>query len=310
MCAPAGGMELSCESHSGSVTHFYHFFFSCLVPLIYFRSTHPLDSLSFVTPIGPFRPILEELSLDLSYDSHENYQKILLPSYDVYDNQFYRHPTEKYPSVPDHVRKAVITYLDNLSFRTASLHHYPSSLKIILIERDHNPISSSFSAFSRRNIRNHHQLKRQLRQNYSSTQFQNIYLERMPFLAQYQLFRRSSIVIAQHGAALSNIFFMKSLSDSCQSQSHVIEISPPYSRKAQYFYNLADSLSVSYSSIYQERNRGNVSVTEVSAHLDCILSSWKKEKKNQCNRDPHYLGRLCGDIVGNIGNSLRSSDGS
>jgi hypothetical protein len=295
LCHLGHRMELSCASHSGSVTHFYHFFFSCLVPLVYFRSKNPYEPLSFVTPVGQFRPIIDQLSLDLSYVPDENYKKLLLPSYDVYDNQYYRHPTQRYPSVPDDVRSTVINYIEKLSSNSSS--HHQDSSRIILIERDHDPISHS-SGYSRRHIRNHHQLKLHLYQKYSSSQFQNIYLERMPFLAQYQLFRTSSLIIAQHGAALSNIFFMKSLSsDSCEHHSHVIEISPPYSRRSQYFYNLADSLSVSYSSIFQERNRGNVSVSEVSAHIDCILSSWK-EKRNQC--DPHALGRLCGDIVAKV----------
>jgi hypothetical protein len=309
-----GMLELSCRSHNGSVTHFYHFYFACLIPLIDFRMTHPYDSLSFTTSVGPFHSILTELPLDLSFVSDQSSHKILLPSYDIFDEKLFIDPSIRSTySISSSVRHNVLTFLNQIPFKNSFPHLSSSSrlslssstpLLIVLIGRDHQ---LDTRGFARRHIRNHEILQHTLSQKYPGN-FRNVYLEQLSFLEQFHLFQSTALLIAQHGAALSNIFFMSSISPSSASSSssctppsqlsHVIEISPPWSRRARYFRNLADTISVSYSSIYQQRNKGNVSVEEVMSHVDCVLSSWRQRperRKGEGPCDHHALGRLCGD---------------
>jgi hypothetical protein len=328
--------ELSCQSHNGSVTHYYHFFFACLVPLIDFRLTHPHDSLAFTTDVGSFHSILTELPLNLSFSSHESSVRVLLPSYDIFDQNIFTHPSIRSSSlISSVVRENVLTFLKQIPLQDPSSSSatdlssdYSSRLRlasmsplIVLIGRDpHATLLHPSSGFARRHIRNHQRLEETLRQKYPGN-FLGVYLERLSFLEQFHLFQSTSVLIAQHGAALSNIFFMSSMtlntsspyssfsslpssaSASCSALSplsHVIEISPPYSRRSRYFRNLADTISVSYSSIYQQRNKGNVSIDAVMRHVDCVLTSWgqKQQRGDAQQCDHHTIGRLCGDIVG------------
>jgi capsular polysaccharide biosynthesis protein len=92
-------------------------------------------------------------------------------------------------------------------------------------------------------------------------------LERSSIYYQYRVFRDAKVIIAQHGASLSNIFFMKA------KESHVIEFSPPWSREAEHFKNLAHYVGVGHHSISQEEDHSEISISAVIALLHQIYVS-------------------------------------
>lgn len=65
------------------------------------------------------------------------------------------------------------------------------------------------SGEERRSIKNHEKFVKNIRNIFVDSDIINISLENLPLFDQYFLFNNSKIVIAQHGAALGNIVFMK-----------------------------------------------------------------------------------------------------
>ena len=75
-----------------------------------------------------------------------------------------------------------------------------------------------------RSVENHGDLVQAMRNEFV-TKFDNLVLERASIYYQYHIFNNAKIIIAQHGAALSNMFFMKPTNEN--NSCTVIEISPP-----------------------------------------------------------------------------------
>jgi hypothetical protein len=155
-------------------------------------------------------------------------------------------------------------------------------------------------------VSNHAELYIALRDRIWATQFtfSNIVLDRSGLYYQYHLFRNAKVVIAQHGAALANIFFMRSPRDHASTANGaggsavdrgtlrskggksiappaapakddpvacVIEICTPYGRKELIFRNLASLWNVGYDAVNQAREMGNVDVTAVVAAFNRTL---------------------------------------
>ena len=343
---------VECKSHDGSIKHYYHFFFACLIPLINYHINHPNTSIILTSDIGTMKSLIQDLPLHsfISYEKNktENPFKIVLPAYDIYDTKYFLNQknqrsekTQKeFQYLSDKIREDIVNYFEKnvCSNNKRRDMRNNSNILITLIERDSfihtsNPSSSSTvsttisststtpttstslsssSGFSRRHIRNHFELKQELLKYYGKLKFQNIYLERLTLKEQFEIFQSTSILIAQHGASLSNIIFMSSICSSSTSSfqsstvssfnklSHVIEISPPYSRKSKYFYNLANSLNISYSSIYQHRNKGNVSIPAIIKHINCILFNYYSSIQQMVQCSHSNIGQICGNFVENI----------
>jgi hypothetical protein len=272
---------IHCQTYGGKgmMSHYYHFFFACLLPLIDFSflDTPCVMSSDMLATLGPFRSIITtELSLCTSYialDTGPPFHSIVLPSYDIYDNMFYSNASVLGLD-PKVTQPHIFQYFDSLissSTRSDHLIKPAEKLIILVIERHMDPFyhhninndthatankMQYTSGSTRRRIKNHQALVAALRLQYEASAVpgdtsRHVYtvvnesLEGKSLLAQYRLFHSARLVIAQHGAALANIAFMN------KSASHVVEISPPFSRKAMYFRNLAQHLGVSYSSVLQ-----------------------------------------------------------
>jgi hypothetical protein len=256
-CQPYGG---------GNVSHYYHFFFACLLPLIDFKFMTTPPEPCYLSPdmlikMGPFRGVLiDELHLcspEALLPAHDlqhipRVEDTMLPSYDVYNNIFYT-DIDAPRMDPSTTQPNVFQFLDT-KFSLSQLQFRSRQKKIILvIERklESAYVSNSVnytSGSTRRRIRNHKALVGALRLQYEESGEYTIRdesLEGKSIRDQYVMFSSASLVIAQHGAALSNIFFMN------KSTGHVVEISPPFGRKAMYFRNLAVHLGLSYSSVSQ-----------------------------------------------------------
>jgi hypothetical protein len=121
------------------------------------------------------------------------------------------------------------------------------------------------SGTQRRSIANHSVLAAFLANRFGPDRFCNVVLERSSLYFQFKVFSQAKIVIAQHGAALSNIFFMRKHGGQAP---HVIEVSPPWGRKFEHFKNLAQYVGVSHHSVLQESDHSEVSIQEISKIID------------------------------------------
>src|SRR5690606_31522957 len=111
------------------------------------------------------------------------------------------------------------------------------------LAQTHQPVYTT-SGSDRRYITNHVELASALSEQLEG-RFASIVLERTSIYYQYYIFKHAKVVLAQHGAALANIFFM-------QQSAYVIEFSPPWSRTSHYFKNLAEFCKVRYLQLMQE----------------------------------------------------------
>jgi len=273
-CQPYGGR--------GMLSHYYHFFFACFIPLVDFNfHTSPSRPCFMITDLaiqlGPFRNFITPdlcTVLPAHTMASAHLEWVILPSYDIYDNILFSNTS--IPRLNPEVTQPHVFQYFNTLLKTTARHFPPTpqhkqTKKIILvIERSvelyyhpnstessmgitTNPVKYT-SGSTRRRIKNHEALIKALRLKYEgniNNDSNNEYtilttsLEGINLMDQYTLFHSANLVIAQHGAALSNIIFMQ------KNSSHVVEISPPFSRQARYFRNLATHLNVSYSSVFQ-----------------------------------------------------------
>lgn len=98
----------------------------------------------------------------------------------------------------------------------------------------------------RRLIYNHTELKNRLSKLYK-TKFMNVSLDNVTFEEQYYLFKNTKIIIAQHGAALCNIYLSKS-----NYKTHLIEISPKWVVNLNdWFKNLSELCEINYYRVIQ-----------------------------------------------------------
>jgi hypothetical protein len=122
-----------------------------------------------------------------------------------------------------------------------------SHKKIILIERilSSNIDKNNFNNFSgeRRIIFNHYELQQKLAKKYGE-RFLNVSLDNINIFQSFNIFNNADIIIGQHGAGLSNIFFM-------HKHKTLIEICPDWNKFNNWFKNLADFCQLKYIPINQ-----------------------------------------------------------
>ena len=281
-------------SNEGSVTHYYHFLFGALVPLLeYHLSANLTKSYNICTDIGPMKSLLCELPINLvsisgpsssnindlrAHDDKSLYSSlvlkendILLPAYDIFNNFFYNDDT--FPRLSKNSRLKIVNYIkDNIPCYIQSI----PTKSIILIERSIEPYYHhvnnnlshiySTSGSERRAITNHQELLQELTNRYGNDVV-NLCLERCSIYYQMHMFSSAKLVIAQHGAALSNIFFMT-------KSSHVIEISPPWSKTFYHFRNLCHFCEVEYDVIDQSSDKSDVDIDLLLRKVDSIANAW------------------------------------
>lgn len=285
-------ISLYFRCNEGSVTHFYHFFFGVLIPLIeYHVSTNQVKSYKICTDMGPMKRILCELPLNIieisgprcdtrfrAHDDKSLYSRIklkddemLLPSYDIFNVFLY--DDHAIPRLSDRTRLMVLQYIqDNTPCYIQSIPTKP----IILIERTVEPYYSevktklpqvySTSGSERRVIANHADLVQSLASKYGDA-FMNLSLERCSIYYQAHMFRGAKVIIAQHGAALSNIFFL-------ETTANVIEISPPWSKSLYHFRNLSHFCGVDYDVVDQSSDKSVVNIDLILSKVDAITRTW------------------------------------
>lgn len=304
----------SFHPHIGTIRHYYHFFFACLIPMIDFKLQNPnITEFRVVENLGPFhRMVSKDIHLNVRHVDNKSLSGIEntmpMPAYDTFEERFFTN--KSYAKMPISVRDNLITFFETTMPGAVKRHRSMWSAvqepRIVFIQRIADPqVNSGSFLFSsgahRRYIQNHREIKSALKLKYRKSTV-NIAMENMNIYDQYVTFRSANILIAQHGAALSNMIFMNSLSEMVGKSSgemlnsfaHVIEISPPYGRTAKYFRNMAFHFNVSYSSIEQNQTKGDVDVNLVLTHLNCVL----RNSLLAATQGVFAIGKTCGDIVG------------
>lgn len=243
----------------GSIQHYFHFMLGGLLPLINFVIENGEGkAVCIKTNVGPMQRILEELDIKLVERDGPATQS--LRGFDCYLDQDLQ--SGGINKMTPEIRARILEWFERTLPNDLTDRKFASK---ILIERAKDPFFDTEKAMvktsgsDRRSISNHDDLVEGLKIRFGS-HFENIVLEKESIYSQFCLFSQADLVIAQHGAALANIFFMK-------PGSHVVEIAPPWGRTLNMFENLAGQCGVRYTQIEQEENHSPVDVAQLLACL-------------------------------------------
>jgi hypothetical protein len=307
----ANSFKILFQCLEGSVTHYYHFFFGAMVPLILHAIEHgygtgsaPLYRIG--TDVGPMKRILCEIPLNVvelrgpneadnlgGFHDDKSMRIVakpgetILKACDAYNTEFYADDYVDKLS-KSKLRKIVQFFEDTMPVYLRSFPVYD----ILLIERatdsyystackDRSEIYKS-SGSERRSLSNHQLLVSTLSGKHGS-RFCNIVLERSSVYYQYHMFRHAKVVIAQHGAALANILFMMKTSTGSKDingSGTVVEINPPWSRESEHFKNLAHACGVPHASVIQTADHSNVDIDQVIRATDSMLDTYHGGKSD------------------------------
>lgn len=119
---------------------------------------------------------------------------------------------------------------------------------------------------------------------FGSSQLISVNLERTSIFYQCHLFRSATVIIGQHGPALSNVFFMDSHSILDEDETRreakdirnrpllLIEVIPSCCQGRPHFRNLASLCGIRYRDIPQDTIHSDVNVQNV---VDIIKEVWR-----------------------------------
>jgi hypothetical protein len=208
-------VRVDIRNRDGSVEHYYHFLLGFCVPLVRFSLSRgePGESL-VVRECGPLTPLLAELRLPLDILPVAQFRAqaatVQITGFD--------HPA----SYDYEVFVQFARYVADL--HTASQPRLSARSSVILVERGapaefylSEKAETRGAGSSRCAIKNHTAVAEALSARLPS--FTSLRLEGKSLLEQFEIFHNADIVIAQHGAALSNLLFMR-------KNKRVIEIGP------------------------------------------------------------------------------------
>jgi hypothetical protein len=226
------------SSLHGSITHYFHFFYGVLVPLILeyqkLIKIHKRITIIIEDDIGPMLRLLLELPIDIKLKCFiEDYDNL-----DVIVN--YLAPMDVQPSACKRDDKMLLKgwakkfehchYIKVNQFMSKSLQKSNINIEpfdIITIERvvnksykslqNHNKKQTKTmlteevaksNGSDRRSITNHDTMVQNIRECFDQSVL-NVSTEFMPLIYQYALMSNCKVLIAQHGAVLSEIAFLK-----------------------------------------------------------------------------------------------------
>ena len=281
-------LHLTIKANAGSCEHFYHFILGYLLPLAEYlvRSETAEDRVVLLRSCGPLDRILQELALPgllcCERSTHASIKDTLERSSwaeiaEIRGFDFGHLPSEEV--VYD--RECIGVGVKFLRRRLASAIEAATAKinaswtgrpRVLMIERgEPDPFYQSClaeiknSANHRRSIANHVELVASMAADYPG--FRSIRLETASLAEQVAWFGLTDILVAQHGAALSNIIWMR-------RGAHVIEINPDVpSNLRTLFCRLADVCEVTYACLRQAAGPfGPVPVEELAALIAAAAS--------------------------------------
>jgi hypothetical protein len=288
-------------SMHGTVQSYFHFLYSALFPIIldanYYSSLYNKVTFIIDTNFGPMLRILLQMPLDIKIKKYmENYDEI--PEKNIikkYLKVMDLHP-DPLKKKSNWIEKGWATSFTNKMYNLINKWMYKqindydiivnpiTKYDIIIIER-RKDISYRSICYSRKNKSKEelNKLDNIIRKTGSDRRdivnfkefslfvvkyFKNysclvISFEYIPIFTQYQLLNNSKILIAQHGAVLGNIPFMK-------SESLVIEIMPQekIDEKEDWFKPIANTCNVDLVKYIVPDNFANIDLKQFKVLLD------------------------------------------
>jgi len=257
----------------GNIKHYFHFFFAVLIPIIleYIKYKKIYQNVTFIIKedLGPFFRILFELPIDIKL---ENFfllnkskisieKKYLIPLNTIVMNKkSIKFIKMKYAGIFTKKICNIINNWFNEQINKYNFYVYPKdyNIDILIIERKNNSSYKSLynnkvnkiftqSGSERRYIINHKEFVENIKKYYPNKNVINISTEYMSIFEQYYIFNNSKLIIAQHGAALSNIIFMKNnctvIEIICKNrlkENWFLELSKQTSKKINYIQYLTN----------------------------------------------------------------------
>jgi hypothetical protein len=257
-------MKVIVKNRAGSVEHYFHFLLGYCVPLVRYCLNQGLDQSQLALAVrecGPLTHILRELPLNLKIYPKSDHHKLLvdLPSIELCGLDSIRY--FKYDIFKQ--------FREYIQAHAADVSNKPKTSSILLIERiSPNPFYLSSQAeikdsgSSRRYIKNHDKIAKWLRITHPDSQ--NISLENTSIYQQFLLFNAADLVIAQHGAALGNLIFMK-------EGSRVIEIDRHRPRSApSIFKHLSNVMKLHHRSINKRHLLPRLDPVDISKAIEAL----------------------------------------
>jgi len=279
-------MYVKLNSNYGSITHYYHFFYGVLVPLILYHLKHKETNFIITDDLGPMLKILYEIPLNILFKCEvpKKFKKII-PLDNFRSKYFFRKESNK------------MHYEDKIKICNFFKLHCQEYIKcnksydIVLIERSIDPKYTLLnyskqhpllqklgkkSGSERRFIRNHKEICYELEKMYGN-KFKNITLENTSIFYQYHIFSNAKLIIAQHGAALANVIFMKDF-------NNVLEIIPKEKlilEGEDSFKNLSIMAKLNYYSIETKENNPIINIKILKIIIDKLLYMTEYKLKNK-----------------------------
>lgn len=245
--------------HKGNIEHYYHFIFDLVLPLQVLISKMDRAVIFQIKSFGPLTGILKEIF---------GQQIEIIDS----DNSIYPE-VHKYRLLGMNPLEVRLQKFNIGALQRFAYDHFNIRIKqrnkILLIERSSPPeyylkdATNKGAGISRRSIRNHSEVYQFLNSSIKPEyELVNIKLEQIPFAQQVQLFNESCLVIAQHGAGLTNILWM--------NQAGVV-LEFGYNKK-RHFERLAQALNISHFLMNFEQEHITIAVDLLGQYIGNVPS--------------------------------------
>jgi Glycosyltransferase 61 len=267
-------------------THFYHFFLGCLFPVIFWHNTIGNDisvKKIFLRSCGYLDKIIKYVKLSnitildqKEYDDlykkqrvSDSVYKMVIGGWDTFKvvNDYLAYPIENIRYVASFLKEKLHK---DIEVESKTL---PDAGYILMIQRGDPNTTSTTSGEDklragslRRTIPNFNNLVTKVMQKYKVFP---VTLENKSLAWQIAAFSRAKMVVAQHGAGLSNIVF-------CPPNTNIIEILPKNMLEANskvsiIFRSLAKHLEFNYTYMKQEGRYKKVDGDELLKHIDSVF---------------------------------------
>lgn len=311
---PPSPTRIIFNCYEGSVSHYYHFFYGAMIPMILRHLENREEQFIITTDIGPFKRIFDELfepgvivgydiwrlpeNVELSNDREINnirfsngtrIDEVVLEPFDFFGDSVKRvskrrqYKNDQQQQILESNLTKIKNYIESKIGETNETYDQYETFDVIFIMRGREASydekreginkNSPYltSGKDRRDISNSDELSEQLALYFknSNYKFGSVLLEGTSIVQQYKLFKNAKIVIGQHGAALSNIFF-------CNGSSTLIEVTCPQNNENNHFKNLSNFLGINYHYVHMRKNFDNVNIRMILEILERIKQSRMK----------------------------------
>lgn len=289
------------SSLHGSITHYFHFFYGVLIPMIleHIKNKKNNEQISFIIgdDLGNMLKLLLQIPFNLNLKNYvKNFDELdietkFLSPMDI-------HPAvtkndlklikkgwaqiltfEIYKKINIFMQNCITKYEINLFSNNYNNNNNEIKKKIVIIERkkqkgfstityDKNEYTKIMktSGSERRSIINHNEFVNLIK-NYFGNNYEiiNISTEYMALFEQYTLFNEADIVFAQHGAALANILFMR-------ENTNVIEIVSKIKldAKEDWFKPISTTCKVNHYQYITEQEHTEINLNDFKLFLNNI----------------------------------------